>query len=246
MPRTAALLALLLAPYFPVLAADAGGVGPDISAGQMLRQFDDVIFGHEHGVSTEVLLRWATAPSIALFVARDHEGAPPVGRVDEVLDEIGKLTGLPSDRASRPEQATLRLGFFPRGDFAALPAAPEADAADYDRFTGTSACLGLARTSPREPGVLEAGLIMIGSDISPELQNHCILEELVQVMGMPNDACHYQPSLFCEDDHVDRLTEADSILVRTLYDPRLKTGMSRESALSVAEEIIREALGETP
>lgn len=246
MRRLPVMLALILAPGFASAEASADAADTDISAEQMLRQFDDVIFGQEHGVSNGILLRWTTAPSIGLFVARDYDGEPPIGRVEEVLGEINGLTGLSATRTAQPEESTLRLGFFPRRDFAALSAAAGANQSEYIRFVTTSACLGLAKSSAQEPGTLEAGLIMIGSDISTALQRHCILEELVQVMGMPNDACNYQPSVFCEDDHVEHLTKADRILVRTLYDSRMINGMPRELALLVANVIIRELLDELP
>src|SRR5690606_4354580 len=100
---------------------------------------------------------------------------------------------------------------FPRRDFASIPATPDADRAQYERFVTRSACLGMAGGASDHPGDIKTGAIMIGSDIKADLQQHCLLEELVQVMGLPNDACHYRPSLFCEADRVYALSREDQI-----------------------------------
>ena len=57
---------------------------------------------------------------------------------------------------------------------------------------------------------------------------------------MPNDACHYRPSLFCEYDRVAAMTPADQILLRTLYDRRLTPGMARDDARPIFRQIIAE------
>ena len=88
-------------------------------------------------------------------------------------------------------------------------------------------------------------VIMIGTDIDEGLRRHCLLEEMVQMMGLPNDACFYRPSLFCEDDYVSGMTQADIMLFKTLYDPRLQPGMAREDALPIARQILAELSGET-
>ena len=65
---------------------------------------------------------------------------------------------------------------------------------------------------------------------------------VVVIVGLPNDACHYRPSLFCEADRVFALTPADRILLRTLYDPRLSAGMAREEALPIVRIIVGELM----
>lgn len=78
----------------------------------------------------------------------------------------------------------------------------------------------------------------LGREISARTRTHCLLEELVQVLGLPNDPCRYRPSLFCEDDFVTQLTAVDRILIQALYDPRLATGQPRDEALATVETIV--------
>lgn len=104
---------------------------------------------------------------------------------------------------------------------------------------GNSVCIGRAIYGEQK-NVLVKAVVVFDIDARDELMRHCIAEEMVQVMGIPNDACKYRPSLFCEDDLVDEMQPADRVLLRTLYDPRLKPGMTREEAMPIAREIIRE------
>ncbi len=48
--------------------------------------------------------------------------------------------------------------------------------------------------------------------------------------------------MICEADTVFELTEADKILLRTLYDPRLKPGMTKAEAMPIARQIIAEQM----
>ena len=89
--------------------------------------------------------------------------------------------------------------------------------------------------------VITGAVVLIGTDLSAFDRRRCVYEEMVQLTGLLADHCAYQPSIFCEDDRQTFLpTEADRVLLRTLYDPRLRPGMTRAEAMPIAREIIRE------
>ena len=242
-PRAAALLGAVFCCFGPAWAGQLPSVAAPPTAAALVRQFDDVVFGREHGSTAQIIRKWKTMPGVAFF-ASPQSGPPPLEAVSRHLKAISDVTGLDFPRAKAPGAAALRVGFFPRQDFANLPRAEGSDQAEYDRFVGTSACLGIAATSPSAPGDLAVGAVMIGTDIDANLQRHCILEELVQITGLANDSCDYRPSLFCEDDHVMEMTPADRVLLRTLYDVRLTPGMTRLEAMPIAAAIIAEQMGE--
>lgn len=218
--------------------ANTVSISPSLEA--LVSQFDAVVFGQENGPSLQVVSRWPESPKVAYFVSPEFVGEPPITRIASFLESIASITHLPVLAADTPNQATLKMGFFRRADFAALNAAEGTDQAQYDRFVRGSACLGIAASNPGHPGSITGGAVMIGTDISESLQEHCIFEELVQVMGLPSDACHYRPSLFCEADHVTGLTDADALLLKVLYDPRIATGMTRDQAMPIAKQILTE------
>ena len=68
----------------------------------------------------------------------------------------------------------------------------------------------------------------------------CTHEELAQLIGPANDDCHYRPSIFYGRDFIERFTDADKIILRTTFDPRLRNGMTRAEGMPIARQIIRE------
>lgn len=206
-----------------------------------MRQFDAVVFGHEHGPSRSLVQKWTSAPDLALFTAERWDPKPYLPALQAHIVELGRLTGLAvKPRRADAAHASLRIGFYPRAAFAQMPRV--GSDAEFERWVTTSACIALAVQDPAQAGRIVAAAIAIGTDIPEGQRRHCILEELVQAMGLPNDACHYRPSLFCEKDRVFALTGADRVLVRTLYDPRLKAGMKRTEALPLVRAIMTELL----
>jgi len=201
-------------------------------------QFVDVAFSNEYGPSQGIVQKWSVAPNIAFFASPDYDAAPHLTRFDGLATEIADLTGLAIELTPKSRPVSLRVGFYPRSDFHKLPIAQ--DSADVQRFLNTSACVALAMTTSGTSGEIGTGAIVIGTDISPGLQRHCILEEFVQVLGLPNDACHYRPSLFCEDDMVNDMTPADQILLKALYDNRIVAGTRRNDALPLVRQVILE------
>jgi len=218
--------------------APAGAASATPPLAELVQQFDAVAMGHEHGKRPAIIRKWAAAPNLALFVKPGFDADPYVRQIVDQVHELAQLSGLPMHLSAPGGQANLRLGFYPRADFARLPGS--GSDADTEAFVATSACLGVSRLDHGQAGSIVAGAIMIGTDIDEGLRRHCLLEEMVQMMGLPNDACFYRPSLFCEDDYVSGMTKADVLLVRTLYDPRLEPGMPRAQALPIVRQILTE------
>ncbi len=70
----------------------------------------------------------------------------------------------------------------------------------------------------------------------------CIHEELAQGMGLANDSPRARPSIFNDDEEFGLLTTQDEMMLRMLYDPRLRTGMSVTEAAPIARQIAAEYL----
>ena len=78
----------------------------------------------------------------------------------------------------------------------------------------------------------------------PELTRRaCIHEELAQGLGLANDSPRARPSIFNDDDEFALLTTHDEELLRTLYNPALKPGMSADEARPVIRQILAARTG---
>jgi len=68
--------------------------------------------------------------------------------------------------------------------------------------------------------------------------NSCLLEELTQSLGLPNDSNMLRPSIFSDRDHLFEMSPQDKILLHTLYHPAMKPGYTRSQAKKAAYTII--------
>ena len=76
------------------------------------------------------------------------------------------------------------------------------------------------------------GTILIAPTIDPEMQRACIYEEMVQAMGLMNDA---QDSPFFTFDNLaeDKPRDYDQRLLEALYDPRIRNGDEVDQVLNI-------------
>ena len=79
---------------------------------------------------------------------------------------------------------------------------------------------------------------MIRKEVPDLLLDACIEEELSQVMGVLNDDEQVRPSIFNDDQEFALLTDHDTQLLRMLYDPRIKPGMSPDEAMPIIRDIL--------
>ncbi len=75
------------------------------------------------------------------------------------------------------------------------------------------------------------------------LRKSCIHEELAQGLGLPNDSPAARPSIFNDDEEFGLLTTHDELLLRMLYDNRLRPGMDAAEAAPIVRRIATELTG---
>ena len=78
---------------------------------------------------------------------------------------------------------------------------------------------------------------VIRAELPPRLRRSCFHEELAQGLGLANDSPTARPSIFNDDEEFALLTKHDELLLRMLYDPRLRPGMREDEARPIAQEI---------
>jgi hypothetical protein len=103
-------------------------------------------------------------------------------------------------------------------------------------------CTAYAFGEPGRPSDYSAVMILIRAEHPPLTRLSCVHEEMAQAMGLPNDSPDARPSLFNDSLEFALLTEHDEILLRMLYDPRLKPGMTAAEARPLLPGIARDAL----
>ena len=92
---------------------------------------------------------------------------------------------------------------------------------------------------------IDEGVLIISSNMDDDYISLCIFKSLTQLLGFYNNSELIRPSVFSRWEWKMReLSINDRILVRTLYDRRMRVGMHRTEALDAARLIITELVAE--
>ncbi len=105
-------------------------------------------------------------------------------------------------------------------------------------------CLVVAVSDARATDTYTRAVALIRAEHPDLVRLSCIHEEIAQGLGLPNDSPAARPSIFNDDDEFALLTTHDELLLRMLYDPRLKPGMTADQARPVVRIIARDLMGQ--
>lgn len=230
----------------------------------MLKHFESVVFGSEY----ESLLpeglqikKWVSPIRIGLNAMEGEVKPKPGGgrelklkavrpnetQIDLVLKHLTtlvKLTGVDNEKAdsANDKAANLVIRFVPRLAMGQPFIAKDIDPELLAKLGRSGVCYFV--TSAIRSGAMFRGLIVVNNELPPDQMDACLLEEMTQVMGLPNDSDIVSPSIFNQKGQMRALTKTDVILLTTLYDRRLPAGTPRVDAVRIAREILTEKLAE--
>ena len=197
-----------------------------------------------------VLRRWQTPVRIGI---RFGASVPEETRIEDralitaLASRLSRQTGLSirvSDMAPNywvyvvsederpglgPEWARLFHGLDPR---------------ELDSVTGmglSTFCMVLAISEGHSP-IYSGALAVIRSELPPALRESCYHEEIAQGLGLANDYVGARPSIFNDDEEFATLTRMDELMLKMLYDRRLRPGMTEATVRPLLAPIIAELL----
>ena len=163
---------------------------------------------------------------------------------------LSRLTGLDIEPAGSGE-ANLTIHILsPAGrdllaeDFAARPEpSPQEELFAAWKARPRWPCAGEIYYQPQSgarPFEIEFAVIYIRDELGGISRQSCIEEEMSQSLGLARDDRAARPSIFNDDEEFALLTEHDEYLLRILYDPRLRPGMSVDIAMPIVEQVVAE------
>jgi hypothetical protein len=205
---------------------------------ELVRYFDTIVFGSELDprLASTVVAKWQDETigiSVQGRATRQLESF-----AENHLETLARLTGLRFARV-KPTATVPKIDliFVRRAEMANIQVGGEAQ--EFLRKAAAhGGCYFLTWKQP--PSRIVRSIVVVNIERDPAVTNSCILEELTQSLGLPNDSDALRPSIFSDRDRLYELSPADAILVRTLYDPRMKAGLGRAEASRVARRIIGE------
>ena len=205
----------------------------------VLDAFGKIAFGNEYVAEAEPRLqKWAQPIRWRIYEELVLESGER-SFLDRHLERLQRLSGLAFSEADRWPESNFLILFVSEARYAFWIERYVSPSRRHllPRLAGT-ACLGFLRHH-RVTFEIELAVAIVPVDRARArgLMNSCIAEETTQVLGLLNDA-EVPGTLFNDKSDARDLTPLDELLVRLLYDPRLKAGMRREEALGVARKAL--------
>jgi len=201
------------------------------SPAALRRWQDPVRLSLEFGDSTPETMRQRDSRIVTRFAARlaqiaDH----PVS----VTDRRSNFTLLVLDEDERRAIAPRLRQLVPGMD--------EASQALVEDLPLSISCLVLA-FSRSGTSVYSDAVAIIRAELPERTRDMCYFEEITQGLGLANDSPVARPSLFNDTAEFAVLTVLDEQLLRILYDPRLRPGMTSAQARPIVRQIAAELMG---
>lgn len=232
LPTGAVLVAIFVfSVVFPVNAKNP-------NADEISKYFIQIALGSEYGnISSKpkVISKWSGDIGISIQGRATNELASIASKH---LNSLSKITGLrfKQVKPDNPMQS-ISIIFLKREEMFSIKG-EGIDPKVIKKLALAGGCYFMAFHKP--PQKIVKAIIAVNVERPIGLTDSCILEEITQSLGLPNDSNNMRPSIFSDLDHETNLSQIDEILVKTLYDKRMPAGASVDEAFIKAREIILE------
>ncbi len=114
------------------------------------------------------------------------------------------------------------------------------DPAKVRKMIEVSTCFAKFGTRKNE---IRWAIAVFPSHHPKDFMRACVVEELTQVLGLPNDSNAVKPSIFNDHSRYFELTAHDRLMLKMFYDPRITVGMPRRDALGMGRVILDQLRG---
>ncbi|OEJ66866.1 hypothetical protein BEN30_10720 [Magnetovibrio blakemorei] len=214
----------------------------------LVRHFGNVVFGDEYGVGDApgVVAKWQESP-IGIAV-QGHSTDQLIDIAARHIRGLTEITGVQFKKvAPGSPNAKIDLMFLYRQEMSAVAKQlPPRDASALTTMINdpTARCFFLSWKVPNDRIV--KAIVLVNAKLEPAEVNACLLEELTQVMGLPNDVDAYWPTLFKPIDSSLNWSRWDKLYLKTLYSPQMKPGLNKAQALEVARTLFAKELSKSP
>jgi hypothetical protein len=239
---------------------DGGGPDAPFTARDLAENFLAIAFFDEFteqngqlvaGGAENRLHRWQGPVRLGVVfgasVPEDQRAADRAAIAD-YLRRLSKLSGLPMWLNDRNPNHTVFV-VNPEERRAAAPliraAAPDTSAAALRSVVEMRPdiyCTAFT-FNPGQSDIIDRAVTVIRGELTPKLRMLCVHEELAQSLGLINDSPKARPSIFNDNEEFALLTRQDELMLKILYDSRLRPGMTLAEARPVVEAIATELMG---
>lgn len=207
---------------------------------QLVHNFDTIVFHNEYSSRVDAGLRkWAVPVRIYLDI-RAGDPKPIHDTVADHVAHLARITGHDIALTDDPGAANTTVVFEREAFLDGVKSDYFPPNFDLRALVKEGLCIGQYQSNKKYEITKAVVVIPIDLVMPKGKLKVCVIEELTDIMGFPNDSDDVFPSIFNDRaPHVD-LSAQDILLVQLLYDPRLRAGMPRQQALDLVRTILTE------
>lgn len=205
----------------------------------IIQAFGEVALNNEYDNAKHGVRKWRVP--IRVFIEhRVGDSALYTQLVQMHLAHLAEITGHDIQRTNTLSEANIHLVFTRQSQWAS----------EVERLMGPSAaknlhgsvCIGKFALNTQHD--IARAWIIIPVD---QAKMHgklvaCVVEEITQVLGLPNDSEKVFPSIFNDKTPQDLLTGLDFILLKLLYSPSISAGMTADEVKQPLQILIEQWL----
>lgn len=204
--------------------------------------FAQIALQGEHGESDGRLHKWQQP---IFYTVRDLTGDQRLHQkmVTQQFKHLSSITGHPISPTRHSHNANVTILFSTEQnlDSDLLKSMGISNQAFRQSLQHNSVCL--ARIAYDRSASINKAIVIIPVD---RARAHgklmaCVVEELTQIMGLPNDSSDVYPSIFNDHSFNNFLTGLDYLLLQLLYNDALKAGMTGKDVEQQLDTIIQTA-----
>lgn len=233
-----------------LMRAERAPADAPYSKADLVREFQSIMLQNEHAQAGGMFVKFgAPRPlkkldsEVSFSIAGRTIDGNDKANIRGFMDRMRRVTGVSLvESGHAPDVRLMILTKEERQEFAREAAADPrwsfiAQNVASDR--GKAVCGTYYSRDPQQPEQFDY-IVLIPAEVTGLLRQSCIEEELGHTFGPGADSARARPSIFNDDAEFALLTKHDEDLLRILYDPRLKAGMTAEEAMPVVHRIVEE------
>ncbi|ARO15082.1 Lipoprotein, putative [Ketogulonicigenium robustum] len=171
--------------------------------------------------------------------------------VSAYFGRLQNITGLQIEQSDDPNYLVMFLGEDDRPGAAAqlrtfIPGISESALLALMHPDRSTLCLVIAFADASSNYTYSRAVALIRAEHPDRMRSACIHEELAQGLGLANDDVTVRPSIFNDSEEFALLTLQDEMMLKILYDRRLRPGMTIDQATPIVRQIATEIISPPP
>lgn len=203
----------------------------------LMHAFNEVALKNEYRKGGATVRKWQQPINVWV-----HNHAIEPARSERLLlmhlDHLQAITGHEINLVNTAKEANVNVIFTMEKHWS-RDLAKLAGTAAATRHANSAVCMAGISTNKQHALKSAWALIPVDRAVRHRKLVTCIVEEVTQLMGLPNDSEHVYPSIFNDKTPNGLLTGLDGLLLKMLYLPTVKSGMTATDL----KPIFRETLG---